>query len=540
MFSSLLRRHWIVLLLLTIYIGMLLSVIDWGIPNPNQVFLYHMDEWHQLMSVRSLATRFTTTVEGSAHGSIFHFLTAGAYIGFFHLISVVDLFSIEHSVANLPMQHTVFILLRFSTLLYGVSTILTLYYILKYQLSLKLYWLGLLFFTFTPIWISLSNYFKYDIALTFWISLSIALIFNFLKTPTYKNYLFSAIATALAFDTKISAVPLFAVFFLSYFFVIKNWKKNILLLINGISVAMLVVLVFGLPDLLIGSGDYSVVISDVVFDYPANSYNYNFGSHFWLFLIFNQLLANFGRPLIIAAVFSIFFTSYKLITHSLKKQEKSTILVILIGLMVFVVSLYPLKVFSSGNRMLVLLPWLSILISWAIDRVFRNTRFKITLLTIATIFCSFQVIESLLWLNLKWHRDPREVSSEWIQKNVPLGSTIGIVQPLIYQMAPNVLLQDYSLKQHLQDKYTSTYSYVDVSSSNDKPDFIILTNVVHESHKYFSVKYSLYNQAIEEGYEVTAIFTPQYGLIDRINDPFSISFTNLVPMPTDITILQKK
>ena len=266
----------------------MLSVITWGIPNSDRVFLYHMDEWHQLMSIRALAMNHTTTIDGAAHGAVFHFLSAGAFLGIFQILGVVNIFDIANSVAGLHTQEKIFIILRISTLLYGIGSVFILSRILKDHIKTNYYWAGLILFVFSPIWISLSIYFKYDIALFFWILLSLYLIFRFVSLPTYRNYIVAAVATGLAFDTKISATPLFLVFVLSYFLSGQNWRQNFMLLINGVSILMLTIFLLGLPDLILGNGNYGIIISDVVFHYPANSYNYILGTNFWWYLLFNR------------------------------------------------------------------------------------------------------------------------------------------------------------------------------------------------------------------------------------------------------------
>lgn len=538
------RRNWIVILLTTIYLLLLLSVINWGIPNPTRVFLFHMDEWHQLMSIRALVQNHTTTIEGAAHGAVFHFLTAGAFLGIFQVLGVINIFDISHSVTGLQTQEKVFIILRFSTLLYGLGSIAMLSQILRKQFRLPYYWYGVLLFIFSPTWLSLSNYFKYDIALIFWILSSMYLLFRFIDLPSYKNYFLAAIACGLAFDTKISAFPIFILFFVSYFLAVKKRRKNILLLVNGVSVLLLTVFILGLPDLLLGNGDYSIIISDVVFDYPANSYNYNLGSHFWLYLFFNQVPTNFGRPLtifsiagLVSAVFYLKKNISRIFASHIKNLQTKKLVLTLLGLLVFAASLYPLKLFSSGNRMLVLLPFIVILTAWVIAQLDKKFS-RYIVVSFLLIAALFQVAESLSWLAIKWQQDPRQEASTWVLKHIPAGSTIGVLQPLIYQMGPDIILKDYSFAQEPELEYTGRYTYVDISDTDLRPAFVVLTNLEHDKHKFVSDKTKVYNQLVAGGYQPVAVFSPHRNWNAVFNDAFSFSFTNLVPTPLDITILE--
>lgn len=550
------NRHTFIILTLLIYICLMISVITWGIPSVDRVFLYHMDEWHQLMAIRSLASNLTTTTEGAAHGAVFHFLISGAFLGVFQVLHIIDIFDISNSVAGLATQEKIFVILRVSTLLYGIASILCIYYLLRSQLKITNYWTGVIFFIATPIWVSLSNYFKYDIALTFWICVSLVLLMRFIDTPSWKNYLLTGIAVGLAFGTKISAVPIMFLYLISYFYGVKSWKKEWKMLLNGLSIMLLTTFLLGVPDLLIGTGNYSIILNDVVVDYPANSYNYNLGSHFWLYLIFNQVPVNFGRPLTILFIISFIFILHRLIkmiaSSTIKEnlfnrilllnssKETKKILLITIGFLLFAASLYPLKLFSSGNRMLVLLPFMAKITCYVTEQIMNINRYKQVVYAIITVALLFQIIETYAWLSIKWNRDPRQESSTWVEDHIPAGTVIGVTQPLIYQYPPDVLLKDYYFDLEDTFDYSGTYSYVDVLSSDTVPNVVVLSNLDHEKHKFTSPTYELYEKLQSDGYDTVAKFSPQFGIQKYINDPLSFALPNLVPTPLDITILANK
>jgi hypothetical protein len=533
------------------YVGLLLSVITWGVPSIDRVFLYHMDEWHQLMAIRSLASNLTTTTEGAAHGAVFHFLVSGAFLGIFQVLHVINIFDISNSVAGLDTQQKVFIILRLSTLLYGVGTIMCMYRLVRYELKIASYWVGLAFFTATPIWISLSNYFKYDIALTFWITLSLVLLLRFIDNPSWKNYLLAGVSVGLAFGTKISAIPIMFLYGISYFYGVKHWKSDWKLLINGIAVMLLTTFLLGVPDLLIGTGNYSIILNDVVIDYPANSYNYNLGSHFWLYLLFNQVPVNFGRPLALAFLISFTYVTFQLFQKIMASNnsifsrllllhdsnETKKVCIIFIGFILFATSLYPLKLFSSGNRMLVLLPFIALLTSYVTNQIISHSKYKRRIFMVLLVAISFQIVESLSWVAIKWQQDPRETSSVWVKQHIPAGTVIGVTQPFIYQYPPDVLLKDYYFDLEDTFDYSGTYSYVDVLSSQLEPNVIVLTNLEHEKHKFKSPTYQLYSKLLDNGYETVATFSPNYGVQKYFNDPLSFAVPNLIPTPLDITIL---
>ena len=189
-------KKWV---LVSVYLVLMLLIIRWGIPNTVHPFTYHMDEWHSLMAVRSLAAHGTTIAEGAAYGTILYFLQAGIFLIPFWLLGWINPLVIKSSLNELAMQEKIFILFRLNTVLFGIGSILILSKILKEQWKNNSI-VPLILLVFTPIWLTLGNYFKYDIALVFWILVFLYFLF--------KNYYLAGIIAGLAVATKISALPL--------------------------------------------------------------------------------------------------------------------------------------------------------------------------------------------------------------------------------------------------------------------------------------------------------------------------------------------
>ena len=187
----------IILVFLVIYVCLMLSVIRWGIPNMNHPFTYHMDEWHFSQAIRSFFKFGTGSVSGAASIPLYHIVSSIFFLIPFYVLHIVDPLAIKSSVENLSMQNTLFEILRLHTLFYGILTIFSIYLILKKHFKLMTF-LFVSVFLFNPIWLSLSNYYKYDITLNFWIVLTILFVFRFSKSKKFIDYIFAGIACALA------------------------------------------------------------------------------------------------------------------------------------------------------------------------------------------------------------------------------------------------------------------------------------------------------------------------------------------------------
>lgn len=517
-----------------VFIILTLSVINWGLPNVNHPFTYHMDEWHQLQSIRNLFTHLSPNMQGSANGPIFHFLLSGFYLFFLTLIGLFDPFIINSSVANLETQNSLFVYLRLSSLFFALGSAALLIFILKKQIRVKFLYIPVILFLFSPIWISLSNYFKYDIALVFWILLSVVAIFKFKDSPSLKNYLLASIPVALAVCTKISALPLVLVYLFSFFIFRKKSKHYVYLLYGALSVT-LIFLLLGIPDLLIGKGNYYEYFHSNLIRTPNETFNYNLKSHYLIYLFTNQIPTLFGYvflvlfPLSLAIfIFRISKTKPKEILRKYKIE-----LFLLFAVLVFALSLVPMKLFII-NRSLVVLPFLVLFISLIIDKFARRR----VIFFIILIILFFHMIQGASWVETKFN-DPRREASSWMKSNIKEKETIGIENVPIYQFLPDLIVMEYYLNEFGLGTH-SIFSYSLVSKESEiLPNYIVLSNAdidlnyIHSSSK----KELLYR--IDGSYRLAAVFKANRNLNSFFTNRLDFYISLLSPVP-NIYIYKKQ
>ena len=299
----------------------MISVITWGIPNQNHPFNYHMDEWHQMQSIRGLFTQGSSNVPGAAHGPIFHFLLSGIYIGFFTLLGIIDPFILKSSVTELVMQEKLFILLRLNTLLFGILSLFILYIISKKYFRFHPA-LSIVLFAVTPVWLSLSNYYKYDIALTFWITASIYFLLRFGTSPNLKNYLIAGICCSLAFATKITALPILVIYIFSFFYFFHKNRFRYTHFFAGIFIFSAIFLIFGIPDLLLGKGDYGeYIMSNNPFSGRSADNlltDYRLNQHWLVYALFKIWPLNFGYPFFLIYLASFSYWAKRLASNTVR------------------------------------------------------------------------------------------------------------------------------------------------------------------------------------------------------------------------------
>lgn len=505
----------------------MLSVIRWGIPNTDHPYSYQMDEWHQLNSVRAVFKSGTPNIEGAAFGPLFFFLLSGIFTAPFALLKIIDPFIIKSGLTNLEMIGKIFVILRIDTLIFGILSIFFLAKIAKTFLKIN-QTIPVAFFVFTPIFLSLSNYFKYDIALIFWIVLSIFLLMRYGESANFKNYLLAGISCGLAIATKISGLPLVIIYFFSFFLFNSQVKKRWLHFLAGNSILVISFILFGVPYLLFGKGNFGDFFTSNLIALPNETYNYFSGSSYISFLIFRQIPAIFGHPIIILLVVSLIILILKK-KNSLSKNE----ILVMFSFLVFAISLIPLKIFIS-NRALVLLPFAALIVGLGWNKLFQTKR-GWWLKGILIIFLLVQVVESLAWWKIKLGNDPRQTSSLWILKNINQGITIGVESIPIYQMVPDIVLKEYSEKESgLLKQFSFQYQIID-SESKTLPEVVIVTNPEITQFQKDSPKKRLISRLSKENYFVVSKFEPSWEYYKFFSDQLNFYISNLVPSPT-ITI----
>ena len=527
-------------LVIGMYIAAMLTVINRGIPNNSHPFDYFMDEWHQAQAVRSVFTQGTPNVPGSANGSMFHFLLSGLLLIPFMLTGMVNPFAIKSSVASFDMQQRLFEALRLNTLFFGVMSVILVVYIAKKYFRLNPFLISFIFVV-NPIWIMLSNYFKYDIALIFWIILAFIFMLRYSVKPSLKNYILAAFVSGLAFSVKLSALPLLAILLTSYVIFAKKIKNNLKQLMAGIFVFLFTFLIFGIPDLLLGKGNIGEYLYDNLIRAPGYVSNYILGTNYINYLFFKGAPTVFGNLLFYLSNVSCLFTIGYLIKSKLKGEMDKRYLLLIISLLFFIISLLILKIEARGNRLLVLLPFMVLFCGIFIEKILKTTNnLKKVIASVLIILCLFQFIETFSWFNLKLKTDLRQSSSDWIRDNIPSKSIIGIENIPIYQFLPDILLKDY----YQGDRHISksVYDYSVINAPVTKlPDFVVVTNEeVAEDYTVSSPKKDLLNILGKEYYQ--KIYNQELNLdkLGLFRSKLDYYMSGLVQEPLSISVYKKQ
>lgn len=530
-------------LLVILYFVITLSQINWGIPNEQHPFMYHMDEWHGSQSIRNVFKNGTSNISGAAHGAIFFYFTVGLYLIPFTLFHIINPFAIKSPIAYLSLQHALFEVLRLNTLLYGILSIYVLTKIVKDYFRMSPL-IAVSLFVFTPLWLTLSNYFKYDIAVVFWMLISLWAFLRYSKKQTLANLLVITICCSLTVAIKISALPLLPLFVIGYFTFTDKANRNYKHLLLALVVAVITLLIFGFPDIVTNAGDYYDLLYFNLVTGPQYGNVYVFGVPIWEFLLKKDFPAIFGYGLFFGFIASLAYWLYAFVIQIFKKQKrdiKKEVFIVLCFVMFFI-SIVPLKLGAAGSRMLVLLPFVVIILCMTVDIVIRacSKRYRFWIYMVIAIGIGVQMVHSAAWISIKFFPDPRVTASSWIQRHISPGEIIGVENIPIYQMLPDIVVKEFYQEQYrvpLNNRYKYEVIYPETPVL---PKIIILTNTYSTTFTKVSSKRDIIQRLERESYKKVATFTPELRYYNTFGDLKVFSLSLLVPAPTDIVIYTKQ
>lgn len=532
------------IILLGVYILSMLSVISTGIPNQSHPFPYMMDEWHQLQAVKNVFKFGTPNLSGSANGSMFHFFLSGILLVPFVALKIVNPFTIKSAVDSLNQQEILFNILRLNTLFFGVLTLVLMSKIAK-VLKLNQFLSVLLFFA-TSVWLVLSNFFKYDIALIFWIVFALYYLIRYSSSPSFKNFFLVCFLSALAFSVKVSALPLFPILVLAYLVFTPKVGSSLKQLFLGIFIYLFTAIFFGIPDIVFGGRNmFQYLYENIVIAHSLTSFNLH--EPLLTLIIFNRLPVIFGHAFYFLTIGSFVYVLF-LIIKGFKNKNNYQILklykFITLSFIFFALSLVPLGIAISANRAIVLLPFMVIFCLIAIRDLYLflknkpKTKLVFTLFFVLLLF--LQIFESYIWLYLKLSPLPEKTSSSWVVKNIPKESSIGLENIPLYQGVPDFILNEFYRKQY-NPNFQTTYNYQIIDANTQiLPKYIILSNVNYEA-KYFkiSAKNDLIKRIKDRGYKKVKDFPLELSIYNYFEKNYYTPYAGVFAYPESITIFER-
>jgi hypothetical protein len=214
---------------------------------------------------------------------------------------------------------------------------------------------------------------------------------------------------------------------------------------------------------------------------------------------------------------------------------------IIISFLFFVYSVFALGPGAVGSRMLIILPFFSLISGIYAEKffyAFKNKR--VILISAVCLLVGIQMLESLSWVATRWYKDPRESSSVWVKNHIPEGSTIGIENVPIFQHVPDIILKDFYTKIYFP-KYHPKYHYITIDyQTKELPKIVIVSNDI-QAEKYIiqSDKKTLLEKLKHENYKKVVTLTHYPNFYQLFNNENTYMLNNLFISAQTISVYQK-
>ena len=314
-----------------------------------------------------------------------------------------------------------FLIGRITNAILGSASIFVLYKIGKRISGSQCGLLAALFFTFTGIHIISSHLVNVDIPMSFLVLLSLLFIIRIYQLGgKTKDYIFSALFSGLAIQTKLPAVVIIVPFFLSHIFCCAKKRnsdqnfinKNILYAALFFMIGFILgnpAIIFR-PDAFIDSkmGLATLKNAGAVYDYEING---------WLFYL-KSVFRDMGLGVFLLSLFGIILT--------LIKRKKEYLIVLS-----FIIIFYPLmaseKKLVFTRYMIPMIPFLDLMAAGFLVFIFsklKAIRSDLAIYTAGVVMVLFSLIPIIKYELSIANKNTRYIAKDWIEAKIPAGSKI--------------------------------------------------------------------------------------------------------------------
>ena len=358
----------------------------------------------------------------------------------------------------------------------GVLSIYLVYYIGKKLFTKMTGLMAAMFLAFSPLHITCSRYLKEDSLLVCFFLLTVVFIIKSVKENKIRYYFVAAIMAGMSCATKYTGLLSIGLLFSAPFFANKEFS----LIPNGRYFRYFFLVILLVPITFITFTPYSVLNFDKFSeDFESERVHAQKGhtvvitanSEYWMYHFRESITPNFSYPLACLTILGLGFL--------LRRRRMEDLY--LVGLFFFFY--IPIEYVKSKpapqpeRYILPCIPFLTVA-GAEIIRVISRTKgaFVAYLLFFATLFFPFN---RSINLASELKPDTRELMADWINKNVPKGSTICIDWK---RYGPYLNENDYNIKYILRAKIIPKL-YVP-ALKNSEYDYLVLSSLFYD--RYFS------------------------------------------------------
>jgi len=479
--------------------------LDWNLPHsmlaPNEV-----DEYYTVQIALRVLRGRSFNPGSFMWPSLYFYIQAFAYGNYsFWMLLIGSLQSLN----DLTIRQ-VYLVGRFTTVLFGVGNVLLVYLVAKRMYSKKVGLLAALFLSFSLLHVRYSRVIRPDIPMAFFVTLSFLFIYLIYEKGKTRDYVLAAIFTGLSAGTKYMGIILIVVIFLAHLLHAIDSKKGVakiffdkrLFLVVGLVVlTFLLTTPYGLVQFAklqrTVVGWSSGGLSEITANQPAEVSS-------WLYYITHSLEHSLGYPL---AIFALAAIAYGIFAH----RKKDILLISFPVLYYFIIGSFT----RHGDRyILPIVPFLAIIAAMFLMRIvpripFSKNKRSIVLAIAAFILIFFPGIKVIRYVQLMTEKGTRIEARDWIKENIPQGKRIAY-EYYFPHFSGYKMENIYIIGTHPFEWYKDRFDYIVVNSGRYE--------------RYFKTSLKQY-QGIRRNYEDIEI----KGELVKQFDPFPFSPNNPNP-----------
>ncbi len=419
---SLLFNKNMLILYLILLAALLVRLIglDWYLP-----YTYELDEYYTIDKTLDILKRGSLNPGGFMWPALNIYIQAAGY-RLYHLWRVLT-----ESVQSLSPQSLsslnkteIFLVGRFTTILYGLGTVILVYVIGQRMYSRKVGLLASLFLAFTLLHVRYSRLIRPDVPMTFFITLSFLCIYLIYERGKIRDYILAAIFAGFSIATKYTGAVLIVPVFLAHLFRGLKERKSLFSIFLNKKVLLIVLLIVGgffiaTPIGLVYPRYLFITIRGWLRGLNQVTANNQGEISSWLYYIIGALNYGMGQPLEIFSLAAVIFAIFR--------HRKRDILLISFPLTYYLVMGAFLRHFD--RYILPVVPFLVIaaamfLVEMASKISHLKARQNLAILGLTLAVILFPAVRVIRYVDLMTQQGTGLQAKEWIEENIPRGERV--------------------------------------------------------------------------------------------------------------------
>ncbi|MGB6866500.1 MAG: phospholipid carrier-dependent glycosyltransferase [Candidatus Aminicenantaceae bacterium] len=522
----------ILALIIVLSIATRVAGISFGLPN-----LYHVDE---ARFAKISITYFTADLNPHFFHvpSLHTYAVAGLWSVYYIGGEITGKFtSVAHFMEAFEADATLHVVLaRLLSVLLGVGTILIVFYLGKKMYSPRVGVLASLFLVFSPVHNKISHYMVPDVPMVFFLMLSFLCIwFIYVKGDT-KFYILAGLFAGLATATKYGGQMLFLPLFFAHLFYVLDNKRSIKEIF--FSHKLILSVVFFLGGFLAGCPysvlDFTKFWNDFKWQsqhlFQEGHYGSSTAQPAWLFYLRYGMAENIGKV--------SQYLVYGGVLLGLVRRKRKDLILIVFPLVLFV--LVGSWKSMAARYLLPLTPFLVLIAAFFLDALLAkiasllersHPQFPLQVLqsrylnwAVVALVLMPSVVKVVRFDYLLIQKDTRTLSKEWINSNLPKGSTLALES-----YGPPLSHDDFSLLR----RHTLGNIHLDWLAQRNV-EYVIVSDIMYARFTRFPEEFpkqASFYRSLEEQTLLIKTFRPKWDdyLIDLHNP--TIKIYRLSPYP---------